>query len=421
VTIAYSETGSGVTNEVMVPVSVITTFPGGEVNMWNDGGDTVHWGDAGNWSRDRVPGAYAADRGLIANGTYNVTVATNFTGAHAYEVLVRDDSILNIEADLKNIDDLNVAPHTGAQDGTVNQTAGDVTAVLLKIADAGNTESPTYNLSGGSLSLSSTATIWTNGSLNVSGGSFVAGGVTTVEDGAILLLTGGSVTMATGVVHNGYGMGIKSDAVIEISGGTYTDTSRMSLHSGATFRIVGDDATVTLHQVSSSVAGTFDFVLDETGVSTLGNDDWGQLSSCHFEVNGSNYIGGAQSVVLYSGTYHSGNTVLGSYNVTGLGIEGLDWEIVDDLGSEIPEVPHTVTLNILERQPIGIFSDGMDSAGDLVFSWNTHNGLTYSVLTNANLVYPNWGILDTILGDGGTVSVTNTPDQDQLFYKVIAE
>ena len=71
--------------------------------------------------------------------------------------------------------------------------------------------------------------------------------------------------------------------------------------------------------------------------------------------------------------------------------------------------------------PIGDITLGGVVGGDLVFSWDTTVGQTYNVETNADLVYPNWGILETIVGDGGTVSYTNTPDQDQLFYILTSE
>ena len=69
--------------------------------------------------------------------------------------------------------------------------------------------------------------------------------------------------------------------------------------------------------------------------------------------------------------------------------------------------------------PIGDITLGGLVDGDLVFSWDTSVGQTYNILTNADLTVPSgWGILGTIVGDGSPVSVTNTPDQAQLFYKV---
>jgi len=69
--------------------------------------------------------------------------------------------------------------------------------------------------------------------------------------------------------------------------------------------------------------------------------------------------------------------------------------------------------------PIGDITMGGLVDGDLVFSWDTSDGQTYNVETNANLMFPSgWGIQDTIIGDGSPVSVTNSPVLDKLFYKV---
>ena len=69
--------------------------------------------------------------------------------------------------------------------------------------------------------------------------------------------------------------------------------------------------------------------------------------------------------------------------------------------------------------PIGDISLGGLVDGDLVFSWDTTSGQNYSVQTNADLTVPaGWGVFDTLIGDGGSVTVTGTTDEVQLFYKV---
>ena len=68
--------------------------------------------------------------------------------------------------------------------------------------------------------------------------------------------------------------------------------------------------------------------------------------------------------------------------------------------------------------PIGDITSGGIVDGKLLFSWDTSNGQTYNVMTNADLMTTNWGVDQIIVGDGGTVTVTNTPDLPQLFYKV---
>ena len=149
------------------------------------------------------------------------------------------------------------------------------------------------------------------------------------------------------------------------------------------------------------------------------NSSWGQLDACQVTVDGAAYTGGASSIVLYSGFANEG-PLGASYTVTGLGTDGVDWEIIEANGSVAYDgsTVQTVTLNILTGgglDPIGPISGGYID-GDMVLMWDTSVGQGYSVQTNADLRTINWGIADTYVGDGGTLSYTNTPDMDQLFY-----
>jgi hypothetical protein len=85
----------------------------------------------------------------------------------------------------------------------------------------------------------------------------------------------------------------------------------------------------------------------------------------------------------------------------------------------------SITLTALTDPEDIIIGDitmgGVNEAGDLVFSWDTADGQSYNVETNADLVFPSWGVYETIVGDGNPVTVTNTPALDQLFYKVTSE
>lgn len=61
------------------------------------------------------------------------------------------------------------------------------------------------------------------------------------------------------------------------------------------------------------------------------------------------------------------------------------------------------------------------SEGGLALSWDTYDGQVYTVETNADLMTSGWGSYTNIVGDGAAYSFTNTPEQAQLFYKVILE
>jgi hypothetical protein len=417
VTVTWTETGTGVTNDTVVAVSATVTPAANQAIRWNGNGNGVNWGDPDNWDADRVPGVYAVDRGLLVNGD-TVTVATNFTGNYTYEVTVRSGSTLDIAADLKNIDDLNVAVASG-HNGTVNQTAGAVDSAVLNISIAGSTGSPVYNLSGGTHEVSGDVNINSNGVLNVDGGALTVDQFLFVNEGALLSLSSGAVTSGIARASNENNLIVKAGGAIEISGGTFYHNSRLQLNSGGTVRFIGSGAGLTVNQLQS-YNGTHKFVLYESGVGSMVCRSWGKLAGCTFEVDGSAYTNGPADIVLFSSAYHAtANSALGAYTVTGLGAEGVDWTITEE---NISGSGRTVTLKILGVEEIGdITMGGVNEDGDLVFSWDTVDGQIYNVETNANLVTPNWGILETIVGDGGTVSYTNTPLLDTLFYIITSE
>jgi hypothetical protein len=601
VTVAWSEAGSGVTNDLVLPLSVFTGFAPDEINTFDAAGDGEHWGDADNWSLGRVPGAMAADRGIIQHQGV-VTVATNFTGATPYEVLVRNDSVLTVVADLKNIDDMNIG-FNSSHNATVNQTAGDVTAALLYLgADTAAVDSY-YYLSGGSLSVGSDVTVLPTGELDVNGGVLSMNDALFVQAGGVVTMSAGSMTVDSDNNNMNESMvNISAGGVLEVSGGTFHQLNGRVNNDG-TLRIVGDDVTVTMKEYWADCTGTVEFILDETGVSRLYNSSWGHLNNTDFVIDGAAYEGPARLIELYRGGWNS--HALGSdYVVSNLGVEGVDWEILEIPGSAVND-PHTVWLNILtshvpeeydlivqpssavqtdggaphgselvkaidgtglssplddgyavsetmpthsgfypngtrwldgqwptaitfdlggaqeyalksvvlynyqewgdqldrgiqsvdvyvstdgsdfklfqddmtfaqatligsggsavtEAQtvdfawvipagathirlsdfqtfgdtimgfeeirfvatqfagpyPIGDISLGGVSGSDRVISWVTALGQTYNVMTNQNLVYPSWGIQETIVGDGYPVSVTNAAEEAQLFYKV---
>jgi len=330
-------TQSTVTDEINL---VVTAMPFTGDVTWDGGGDGVNWGDAENWDPAYVPGYLVVGSGAIGNGG-SVTVATDYPGNFAYDVTVTNSSTLNIAANLQNVGAMRVG--TDGSAATVTQTVGAVASASLTISVAGNAADAVYTLTDGSHDLSGNASVQSNGVLNVDGGSLTAVLSVIVADGAVLRQTGGGVAAGSGM-GTGDGFVISSGGLIEISGGTFRNNARISFASGGIFRIIGDEAAVSQHQLAAGNKGTYEFVLDETGVSTLYNTSWGKLAGCNFSIDGSAYTGGAADIVLYSGIFHAtGNNALGSdYTVTGLGTEGVDWTITESLTPI-----HTVTLNIM--------------------------------------------------------------------------
>jgi autotransporter-associated beta strand protein len=80
-----------------------------------------------------------------------------------------------------------------------------------------------------------------------------------------------------------------------------------------------------------------------------------------------------------------------------------------------------LTVSSAIPEPATITVEGVNVDGDIVFSWDTSDGQSYNVETNADLTTTNWGVSTSIVGDGNPVSVTNIPVGPQLFYKVISE
>ena len=57
----------------------------------------------------------------------------------------------------------------------------------------------------------------------------------------------------------------------------------------------------------------------------------------------------------------------------------------------------------------------------MAITWDTTAGQAYDVQTNGNLIVPNWGVYDSVVGDGGSITVTSSTAQAELFYKVTSE
>ena len=95
-------------------------------------------------------------------------------------------------------------------------------------------------------------------------------GVTVIDinDSAQLNLTGGSLTVADGN-SNTSSIAIAANAVLNISGGTHNLYGRMSVSEPGTIRVTGDDATINLRQVAGFNSGSYEFIFDDTGVSSL--------------------------------------------------------------------------------------------------------------------------------------------------------
>lgn len=141
--------------------------------------------------------------------------------------------------------------------GRVTQTTGTVSSADVKIG-TGNVNG-VYDLGGGALTASEgQVTVGANGTLDIT-------------DGAL------TITRATSSATS---MAIFQGGLVDISGGTHSIGGR--IYNSGTFRISGDEHTgqvVNIHQNAESGTSTaaWEFIFDETGVSTLASTSWVDL------------------------------------------------------------------------------------------------------------------------------------------------
>jgi len=91
---------------------------------------------------------------------------------------------------------------------------------------------------------------------------------------------------------------------------------------------------------------------------------------------------------------------------------------------------HRGMFNALQIVEIGsadpvtdlVISGPVAGGTGMVLEWTGETGKPYGVETNSNLIIADWQTFVTgLLGDGGTITVTNTIGPDQTFYRVISE
>ena len=105
-----------------------------------------------------------------------------------------------------------------------------------------------------------------------------------------------------------------------------------------------------MNQIGTS-NGTFDFVFDTAGVSTITGDlgfSWLSLTKASVTVDGSGYTGGADSFTLFDGNA-SGNTPedgAAAFTIAGLGAEGVGWTL-DITNNTNPGPNDTIVLTVL--------------------------------------------------------------------------
>jgi hypothetical protein len=95
--------------------------------------------------------------------------------------------------------------------------------------------------------------------------------------------------------------------------------------------------------------GTFDFVFDTAGVSTITGDlgfSWFSITGASVSVDGSGYTGGAASFTLFDGNASGNTPPSGNFTIAGLGAEGVGWTL-DITNSAAGGANDTIILNVI--------------------------------------------------------------------------
>jgi hypothetical protein len=80
-----------------------------------------------------------------------------------------------------------------------------------------------------------------------------------------------------------------------------------------------------------------------------------------------------------------------------------------------------ITGGVAGPLPVGELATGVDTNGNMTISWDSASAQVYNVETKDNLTNANWVVSGQVAGDGGVIVIEDTPDQDQLFYKITSE
>ena len=324
---------------------------------------TVSYSTTTNWSSKTVNDIDT----VVVNGT-NGTVVTLDQSDTAATVRVNNQvspitTKLKIDQNhtLNATTQIQLGTQTGG--GIIAQSAGTVTTpiIQIKLSDIGG-ELSRYDLSGGSVSASTRVDINDKGLLSVSGGSIstpalnvYSGGSASLTGGTLnldgTLTSHGTVTLDGGSILSTYsganrtfaGTGkveVKSGiltmdgalatdkinintTLFEVSGGAVTLDGQVLVGDGgaAEFKVIGDAASINFTTLNQSAAagesGTFRFIFDETGVSTINVASWMNMGAASIIVDGSAYTNGAGTFVLFNSVNLASLADTNNFTITG--------------------------------------------------------------------------------------------------------
>jgi len=283
--------------------------------------------------------------------------------------------------------------------GLVNQSNGTVSAQQFSINHNSAGDLSRYSLSGGSATATTSVTVNNQGLLEIGGGSFTTPALT-VNSGGSATLTGGTLNMNGTLTANGtvtidggtitrniagvtttiagtgaikmlsgsYALtgGGASDvvqintALFEISGGAVNLSGQVRLGAGAEMKIIGNDATIQFlrlnNQEANGSTGTFRFVFDEDGVSTVNSTGFINLSASTIIVDGSAFTGEAGTFDLFKGTQLSALALTDNISVSGFGSYGGAYVTQDAVSGlvQLTVIPEPATVGLFIVASVGL-------------------------------------------------------------------
>ncbi len=310
------------------------------VHFTRAGGDT-NWSSLAEWRWNPGTGWGAApdyptsNDTVLLNGGRALAIDTNAAVAGLVVPNAATDASLAVHTPGKTltVTTLLVGHSTVTGNGTVNQSTGTVSAATVSIGGAG---SGTYNLRGGTLELvGTTMNVVSNGLLTIDGGTVTNAAGMAVSGPGKIELKSGTLTINAGAPATG-GVTKLNAGIIEVTGGELTVGGQVFVGDGEAteFKVVGDDAAISVaylnQQPHTGDSGTFHFVFDETGVSTINVVGWMNLTTARIVVDGAAFAGGPGTFTLFDAANLNLLADPANIAVNGLGEEGVGWAIEQD-------------------------------------------------------------------------------------------
>lgn len=211
------------------------------------------------------------------------------------------------------------------------------------VGDAKNSASGYLSITQGGFDMNGSMTVFSNGRVTIDGGvlgNLFAGASRTFLGAGTIELKSGRLSMLGEKPKDKV---IFDNALTIVSGGVLQGSQTLvGQKSKAEFCVKGDVAKIYLaslcQQKKIAPSGTFRFVLNEVGVSTIEVATSLRLAAAKLIVDGSNYKGGGQVLTLFkAGDFV---TLLRPENikVTGLGEPGVGWELIQDEGANVVQL-----------------------------------------------------------------------------------